>query len=311
MKYLNIFIGLVLLNGCAIQTMSTRDLVTSLPWKSRLERDIVYHSVEGIDLKLDIHLPEAWMAGPPWWSDKGLGKRPVLFYIHGGGYIVDNKESRQLRLLPYIAHDWIVVNINYRLAHQAKAPAAIADCLKALEWVYENAEKYQIDTHRIVVSGDSAGGHLALMTGMLKEGDSLCGGKYVVGKKNRVAAIINWFGITDFTFQDPYQRDIYKTPHDWFDPNDDYEELTTSLSPVNYVRKGGVPVLTIHGSIDPAVPPVQAELLHKKLKEAGVMEKLIMIPGKKHGNFSDKERIMIFKKTINFLKHCEPEIRLD
>ncbi len=66
MKYLKIFIGLVFLSGCAIQTMSTRDLVTSLPWKSRLERDIVYHTVDGIDLKLDIYLPETWMAGPPW-----------------------------------------------------------------------------------------------------------------------------------------------------------------------------------------------------------------------------------------------------
>lgn len=97
MKYPIIAIVVVLLTGCVTQKMSTSDLVTSLPWKSRLERDIVYHSVDGMDLKLDIHLPDAWMAGPPWWGDKGLGKRPVLLYIHGGGFVVDDKESRQLR----------------------------------------------------------------------------------------------------------------------------------------------------------------------------------------------------------------------
>lgn len=310
MKYFIFTIAVVLLTGCATHKTNSIDLVTSMPWKSRLERDIVYHTVDGMDLKLDIHLPDTWMAGPPWWGDHGLGKRPVFFYIHGGGFVVDDKESRQLRILPFIARDWIVVNINYRLSHEAKAPAAVADCLKALDWVFENAEKYQIDTDRIVVSGDSAGGHLALLTGMLMEGDSLCGGKYLVDKTNRVAAIINWFGSTDFSLQDPYQRSVYKTPHDWFDPNDDYEELIQSLSPVNYVRSGGVPVLTIHGTIDPAVPFNQAELLHKKLRNAGVMEKLVSIPDKKHGNFSVEERVMIFKETIAFLNRCNPAIKL-
>jgi len=160
-----------------------------MPWKSRLERDIVYHSIDGFDVKLDVHVPDAWLGEPPWWENHGRGKRPALLYIHGGGFIVEDKESRQLRLLPYLARGWVVININYPLAHEAKAPGAVVDCLKALEWVFTNAEKYQIDTDRVVVSGDSAGGHLALMTGLLREGDSLCGGKHLVGNKNKVAAI--------------------------------------------------------------------------------------------------------------------------
>jgi acetyl esterase/lipase len=304
-------IAAVLVVGCATNPVSRIDLVTSMPWKSRLERDIIYHTVDGIDLKLDVHVPDAWLGEPPWWGDKGKGKRPTLLYIHGGGFIVEDKESRQLRLLPYLARDWVVININYRLAHEAKAPGAVVDCLKALEWVYANAEKYKIDTNRVVVSGDSAGGHLALMTGLLKEGDSLCGGKHVVGQKNKVAAIINWYGITDFTLHAAFKRQLTKKPHDWFDPNDDYGEVTRSLSPVKYVRKGVAPVMTIHGSNDPAVLPIQAELLHEKLREVGVREKLVMIPERKHGNFSDEERVMIFEEIEEFLGACSPEISLD
>lgn len=56
--------------------------------------------------------------------------------------------------------------------------------------------------------------------------------------------------------------------------------------------------MTIHGSKDPAVLPVQAELLHEKLREVRVKEKLVMIHGRKHGNFSDEERVMIFQETV-------------
>jgi acetyl esterase/lipase len=60
-----------------------------------------------------------------------------------------------------------VVNVEYRLASIALAPAAVEDCRCALRWVIQHAKEYGIDANRIVVSGESSGGHLALMTGML------------------------------------------------------------------------------------------------------------------------------------------------
>jgi len=277
------------------------DALAALAWKARLEQDLVYHSVDGVDLKLDVFVPDAWLGEPPWWATTG-GKKPALLYIHGGGFVGGDKESRQLRLLPFISREWVVINIDYRLAKSAKAPAAVADCLAALRWVFDNAEKYQIDTDRVVVSGESAGGHLALMTGMLREGDSLCGDKYVVGPTNQVAAIINWYGITDFTLHAAHQRKVTQEPHAWFDPHDDHAELTRSLSPVNYVRKGGVPVISIHGSDDPAVLAEQPEMLHRKLSTFAVKQKLVMINGKKHGDFSPHERTRIFKEIWDFLE---------
>jgi acetyl esterase/lipase len=271
------------------------DPVANLTVQSGVSANITYDTVEGHELKLDVIVPRIGLGQAPWWRYDQT-KRPALLYIHGGGWVEGEKETRLLGLLPYVSRGWVVVNIDYRLAHDAKAPAAVEDCLKALDWVYANADNYQIDTDRIVVSGESAGGHLCLLTGMLQAGDRLCGGKYVVNNKKPVAAIINWFGATDLSSRDKMKQ------HVWLDPNDDAEEALRSLSPVTYVNKDNPPILSIHGSADPVVLPGQSELLHNTLDEKGVPNKLVMIPGKKHGNFSGQERTDIFNEIWKFLE---------
>jgi acetyl esterase/lipase len=75
-------------------------------------------------------------------------------------------------------------------------PAAVEDTRCALRWVYRNASQWHFDTTKIVLTGHSAGGHLALITGMLPDGtglDNRCYGE----EKLKVAAIINWYGISD------------------------------------------------------------------------------------------------------------------
>src|SRR5438477_8117682 len=97
---------------------------------------------------------------------------------------------------PYLEMGWAVVNVEYRLARASLAPAAVEDCRCALRWVIKNAKDYNFDINRIVVTGHSAGGHLALTTGMLPASAGLdreCHGP----EELKVAAIINWYGITD------------------------------------------------------------------------------------------------------------------
>ncbi len=72
--------------------------------------------------------------------------------------------------LPWLEMGWNVVNVEYRLGGVAAAPGVVEDCLCALRWVVGHAAEYRIDPARIVVMGDSSGGHLALMTGMVAGG---------------------------------------------------------------------------------------------------------------------------------------------
>ena len=78
---------------------------------------------------------------------------PTLLYIHGGGWVGGGKDRQNHHFLPYLEMGFAVVNIEYRLAAVALAPAAVEDARCALRWIYNNAEKYGFDTNRIVVSG--------------------------------------------------------------------------------------------------------------------------------------------------------------
>ena len=74
-----------------------------------------------------------------------------------------------MSLVPWMEMGWNVVNVEYRLAGVALAPAAVEDAMCALRFVVERAKDMGVDTDRIVVSGESAGGHLALAVGMIPE----------------------------------------------------------------------------------------------------------------------------------------------
>ena len=101
-----------------------------------------------------------------------------------------------LRVLPDLEMGFSVVNISYRLTPVALAPAAVEDARCALRWVVKNAKEYAFDVSKIVVTGHSAGGHLALTTGFLPGGGEL--DRECLGPEEpKVAAVLNWFGITD------------------------------------------------------------------------------------------------------------------
>jgi triacylglycerol lipase len=88
--------------------------------------------------------------------------RPGILYIHGGGMVLGDAVMRQ-GIDGARAVDWdcVMVCVDYRLAPETRFPGAIEDCYAALTWMAQNAERLGVDTNRIAVMGDSAGGGLA------------------------------------------------------------------------------------------------------------------------------------------------------
>jgi acetyl esterase/lipase len=97
----------------------------------------------------------------------------VLVYIHGGAWWKGEKPAGWGGFRAYLAAGFSVVTVEYRLTDVAPAPAAVQDVRCALSWVKANAKAYGFDAKRVVPYGTSAGGHLALMAGMLPKGNDI------------------------------------------------------------------------------------------------------------------------------------------
>ena len=224
----------------------------------------------------------------------------TIVYFHGGFWAAGNKEGALMSLIPWLEMGWTVVNVEYRLARVALAPAAVEDCLCAMRFVAAQAKTYNIDTTRIVLTGESAGGHLTLTTGMIPESAGLdreCAGNTPIPK---VAAMINWFGITDVAdvIDGPHKANLAVT---WLGSLPNKDEVAKRVSPLTYVRPGLPPILTIHGDMDQLVPYDEAVRLHAALTKASVINQLLTIPGGRHGNFTPEERTKIFSTIRDFL----------
>lgn len=126
------------------------------------------------------------------------GRRfPVIVNIHGGGFVMGDKDYRWT-LCEYYAHNgYFVYDINYRMPPEVVFPEICNDCVDALNFLPELAKQYPIDLDKIILTGDSSGGYLTTYTAAMAYNDELR--KKVGGHKLNVtlAAIAPFCGIYD------------------------------------------------------------------------------------------------------------------
>ena len=291
----------LLLLGCAGCADRPRrlDKVAALYCDVLVIPNIEYIKIDSVSLRLDVYAPSKRLGEPPWveYSDD---RKPTLLFLHGGGWSSGDKISRSLFLMPYVNAGWCVVTADYRLIDKASLPHMIGDARAALNWIYDNAGKYKFDTTKIVVSGESAGGHLALMTGFLTSDAAFQEGGRMVSRPLKVAAIINWFGVPD----------LVKASKGWdtaflkkvVGGSSNPDSLLRLCSPVTYITAASPPVFTVHGDQDKAAPYEQAPILHDRLNQAGVKNYLYTVKGKKHGDFDPEEMTDIYGELWPFLQ---------
>jgi len=258
----------------------------------RITPNIIYSTANNYDCKLDVYA-----------RNNPGHTTPTVVYIHGGGWVAGAKESSVMGFLPYLEMGLTVVNVEYRLARVSLAPAAVQDCRLALRWVFKNAKQYGFDTTKIIVTGGSAGGHLALMTGMLDPsyGFDIPTDWDYAGVEPKVAAIVNWFGITDVKdLLSGSNKQDYAV--NWLSNLSDKETIAQKMSPLTYVRKNLPPIFTVHGDKDQLVPYTHAVRLHEALTKAGVPNQFITIPGGRHGGFTKEEMAKVFTAIKEFLR---------
>ena len=266
-----------------------------LPEGYTAQLNTVYNTVGDWQGRMDLYIPPKNTSNP---------LSPVIINIHGGAWAHGNKES-QSGFGSFLKRGFLVVNLEYRMAPDAPAPAAIQDVRSALYYLVQHQKQLSIDLNRIVLMGSSAGGHLALMGGLSnKSSQELFDPKGAKMENLKIAAIIDKYGPTDLSAPGSLDH-IKKSAYSWLGAHAEDESFLKSISPLYYVEKTSPPVFIVHGNADPTVPYEQSVLLDKKLKQSDVFHQFVTVEGGLHGKFSPDEQSRISKQIIAFLIACK------
>jgi len=222
--------------------------------------------------------------------------RPTLVWIHGGGWIRGDKATSFDRAVHYLERGWHVVNINYRIG-SGTAPQAVDDAMCAYKWVVDEAQRSG-RSDRFVVSGNSAGGHLALVVGLLNgTGNHPCRADIAP------SAVVNWYGITDIESVETFlskSRPNGNYASSWIGDERRIEEISSRYSPLFLISNNAPPIITIHGTADNVVPYEQAKNLHSVLN---TRNQLVMLEGGTHGGFSDAQYQEAMTAIFEFIEN--------
>ncbi|ROT97428.1 alpha/beta hydrolase [Altererythrobacter sp. FM1] len=252
-------------------------------------KDIVYRSVDGRDLHLDLYT-----------SSRSNGRAsPVLVYFHGGAWARGQRPESWRGYSRYLEKGYAVITVQYRLAGEAKAPAAVQDARCALHWVAENADRYGFDREKIVAHGTSAGGHLALMASYLEPEDGLDPSD--CKQVPQVAAVLDFYGPTNLAQAYNGATGRHSSVVRWVGDYPGAREMDVRMSPITYVGPAVPPTMIVHGDHDEVVTIEQSRELLAALKKAKVPTQMVVVPGGGHGKFPASEKKRIAGEVDRFL----------
>jgi len=230
-------------------------------------RDIIYATVDGGELGLDLYAPA---------SDTPV---PVVAYFHGGAWKEGDKAADgDTRLTGLAAHGVAVASINYRLIDTAVFPAQIHDAKGAIRWLRAHGAEHGLATDRIAAWGASAGAFLASLLALTADDhdfEGTTGGN--ADRSSAVDAAVHWFGPVDLISgaRRTWLEDILLAPA--LEPPlfgvatiAEVAERARAASPLHRVTAASPPFLISHGDRDRVLPETEGRSFHDALSRAGV-----------------------------------------
>ncbi len=250
---------------------------------AEVRTNIEFAVVGGQSLKLDASVPD------------GPGPFITAILVHGGGWSGGSKEvyiAPLFKPLTEAAFTWL--SINYGLAPAHHYPAPVDDVVTAVTWVKEHAREFKVNVKRIVLVGESAGGHLVALVGARD------------GAKLGLAGVVPYYPPCDFpgfvtdtlnaTNAAPKAIGAFLGIEQLNEPA---RRLLREASPVTYVNKAMPPFLLIHGNADTLVPYRQSLIMRDRMQEVGAKVELYTVEGGGHGmNGWERDPKMQAHKTV-------------
>ena len=142
------------LGGVALRKIAPLDMRLAVPDSVSTNVDVVFQTGENYELKLNLFTPKN--------SSKAL---PLVVMIHGGCWIDGGRVDYNFYGVKLAQLGYAAATVDYRVADQARYPAAVDDLRNAIQWLKDHAKTYNIDSDRFALLGGSAGGHLVELIG--------------------------------------------------------------------------------------------------------------------------------------------------
>jgi acetyl esterase/lipase len=237
--------------------------------------NVRFRRVAGRTLSLDVYRP----------ATSGEG-RPALLYLHGGAWAVGSNREQGLPLLQHMTRNgWVCFSANYRLSPGATFPDHLVDVKAALAWIREHGAEYGADASFVAVSGGSAGGHLAALTGLTEDDPRYQSG--FEAADTSVQSVVPIYGVYDTTNRFGAQTDEYVTM--LMEPLvikaflDEEPERFAEASPIDRIHPDIPPFLVIQGDNDTLAPVVEARAFVAELESHSTSPVVYMeFPGAQH-----------------------------
>lgn len=260
--------------GCSVTGLTTLWAQTRI---APTHKDMPYDK-QHASQRMDVYLAEA--------PSKPL---PAMIFFHGGGWRGGSKNGVPSWLIEGVKDKlWSVVAVEYRFTDVKPHPAQVDDCLRAVQFVRQHAQEWNIDPTRLGVTGGSAGGHLSLWVALHDDAAQAASTDPVSQQSSRVACAVSFAGPTDWSLlsQIDHKHPAYRQllgyePQTTVDKMD--ADKLKDVSPVSFVSSDDPPVMQVHGDKDDIVPIEHAQKMDEKLKSLKIRSELVVVPGANHG----------------------------
>ena len=272
--------------------------------------DVEYANVDGTPLHLQILIPACRNDGFVPFAEKLPFARPCYVFIQGSGWMQQYVYAKVPSLSKLAARGYVCAIVEYRHSGIASFPAQPKDARNAIRFLKKNAGRFGIDPDRMIVAGDSSGGHVAMWAGLIRDDDTA--DNLYPGVSAEVKGIVDYYGSTSVIAPDSNPQTVNHclpdSPEGLVMGGKDLlanPDLARALSVECNIDESTeiAPSLIFHGTKDRVVNCTGSVVLYKRLKETGHDVSFYLVKGADHGGpefWTDQ----ILDIVENFMRRC-------
>ena len=252
--------------------------------------DVEYANVNGTPLHLQILIPTCRNSGFVPFGEQQPFQLPCFVFVQGSGWYKQYVYAQLNQVARMAARGYVCAIVEYRHSGIAPFPAQARDARNAVRFLKKNAGRFGIDPARVILTGDSSGGHTAMFGGLLHDDDSP--ENLFPGVSAEVCGIIDYYGSTSFIAPDSNPQTVNHNRSDSPEGMEmggrdmvEHPELARELSVECNIDENTqiAPVLIFHGTKDRTVNCTCSAVLYERLRETGHPVEFYLVKGADHG----------------------------